>query len=107
MKMGIQIFGSPSPLDIYTATYTPAISNTRNVSSLGSPVIVDMTGDQSMRLVAGNLILFDKSQLPFDVAYATFYLTIILRHNSAVEGVTPILKEYLLLTSSVDTQKFA
>ena len=107
MKRGIKIPGSPSPLDIFTATYTPTISNTRSSSSLGSSVIVDMTGDNSMRLVTGNLIIFDKSQLPFDTAYAIFYLTTILRHNSSAEGVTPLLKEYLLLTSSVDTQKFA
>ena len=108
MKRGIKINGLASLSDIYTVSYTPTLSNTRNLpSTVTTQTIVDLSGNNGIRLVTGNIAVFDKDQLPFDVAYANFYLITLLRRNSSLEELSPSLDEYLLLTSSIDEQKFA
>lgn len=107
MCRGIQLLQGIQPLDIYTVSYTPATSNTRVI-----PVddtlfnIIDLIGDESMRMLSDNLVLVEPTKYSQDVANADIYLTIIMRRNSAIETISPFVDEYMLLTSSRDVSKF-
>lgn len=108
MKRGIRIWGTVNPLDIYTVSYTPKLSNTLFVPVEQAVLldIVDMVGDQSIRLTSGNIVVFDKIMKSQVVSYANFYLTIIMRRNSAVDAFSPALEEYMLVSGSRDDVRF-
>lgn len=111
MSRGIQILADRNPLDIFTVSYTPKVSNTR-VLPIEPDVdtelfeIVDLVGDQSMRLYENSLILVDRYRGGIEVVSADIYLTIIMRRNSAVESFTPFVEEFMLLTASRDSTRF-
>lgn len=108
----IKILSLQNPLDIYTASYTPILSNTSKIplpNGLGTtPIlsIVDLKGDQSVRLAPGNIVVFDKIRNAHTIDHSVVYLIIILRRNSAEQNYSPTVEEYMLVTGSTDTQKF-
>jgi hypothetical protein len=111
MSRGIQIDALVRPLDIYTVSYTPKVSNTR-VLPIEPDVdtelfnIVDLTGDQALRMFQDAVILVDRYKSGIEVVSADIYLTIIIRRNSAVESFTPFVEEFMLLTASRDSSRF-
>jgi hypothetical protein len=108
MSRGIEI-ALVRPLDIFTVSYTPSMSNTRVIPlNVNDELfeIVDLVGDQSLRLFEDFVILADQLKNGVEVAKADIYLTIIMRRNSAVESFTPFVEEFMLLTASRDESRF-
>ena len=108
MKRAVKVFARTSPLDIYTASYTPFISNTKQVQMLnpGLNLVVDLTTDQFARLTQGNIITFGTTHYSLPVASADCYLIILMRRNSAEVNFSPSVEEYLLATGTRDQNKF-
>ncbi len=108
MRMGIKITSRANPLDIYTISYTPRVSNT-NFSTSASALaeVNDLVGNNSAVLVDGNIVRFTEIIGSSKIAYADFYLMIVLRRNSAKVSRTPAVEDYMLLTGSRDLKKFS
>jgi len=108
MKRGIVISGGVDPVDIYTVSYTPKLSNTSVVPQAGDTLfqIIDMSGDQGVKLLSNNLVSFSPTRRGLAVAYTKLYLSVILRRTSAQEHLTPAVEEYMLLSSSKNTVKY-
>lgn len=107
MKRGIRIWRNVHPLDIYTVSYTPKISNTHVIPSDTTLLnIVDLIGDRSVRMGPENVILFNKTRNSQNIAKADIYLSIIMRRNSANLNFSPAVEEYILVTGSNDQTKF-
>jgi len=108
MKRGIKISGTVQPLDIYTVSYTPVVSNTHTLPSETTLLkTVDLIGDESARVVASNIVVFEEQRLSYTVAYAKMYLVVLMRRNSAKESFSPAVEEYMLVTGSKNTEKFS
>lgn len=109
MKRGIRLWNTAiNPLDIYTVSYTPKVSNTRSDPSDSSLfTVVDLIGDRSMRIVADNVITFDRQRGSHIIGSIEAYLIVIMRRNSANDNFSPILEEYTMSWSSRDDQRFA
>jgi hypothetical protein len=108
MSRGIKIHNVRT-LDIFTVSYTPTVSNTRVIPiDVDTELfeIVDLIGDQSMRLYSDFIVLMDPFKNGTEVAKADIYLTIIIRRNSAVESFTPFVEEFMVLTASRDESRF-
>jgi hypothetical protein len=107
MIRGIEIQSDVDPLNIYTVSYTPRLSNTyvepSNTSLLN---VVDLTGDQNIRMVTNNVLTFSETKRGFKVASADIYLMILMRRNSANLNVSPILQDYLLVFGSKNQNKY-
>jgi hypothetical protein len=109
MSCGIKIINQTvQPLDIYTISYTPTMSNTwvLPLSLDGNMKIVDLVGDNSIRSILDNVIVFESLRGSHPVARAEFYLIVIMRRNSAEQNFSPALEDYMLITGSRDTEKF-
>jgi len=107
MKRGIWIVGGVRPLDIYTVSYTPKTSNTRILPADSTLFdLVDLVGDQSIRMIRDNLITVDGVRKSQAVARADVYLSILMRLNSANDNFSTIIEEYMLLTGSRNLEKF-
>jgi hypothetical protein len=107
MKRGIQILDTVRPLDIYTVSYTPRVSNTQIVPADTSLLsIVDLVGDQSIRMIYDNVVIFDTIRLSYKIIRADVYLSIIMRRNSADLNFSPAVEEYMLVVGSRDLNKF-
>lgn len=109
MKRGIRIKGMVNPLDVYTVSYTPVVSNILTLvteSTLQS--IVDLTGDplSSTRLVRDNIIVFGENRESQPVDHCDVYLVILMRRNSAEQNFSPTVDEYMLVVGSRDQTKF-
>jgi len=63
-------------------------------------------GNNSAILTADNVIRFSETIGSSKIAYADFYLMIVLRRNSAKLSRTPAIEDYILLTGSRDLKKF-
>jgi len=109
MRRGIQINTARSPIDIYTVSYTPTVSDTINLPKIGDTLatVVDLTGDNGLRVVQDNVIIFNKLRNSQIVDRADIYLIVLLRRNSARDDLTPAVEEFLLATGSRDTAKFS
>jgi len=58
MKRGIRIISTVLPLNIYTVSYTPVVSNTHTLPSDTTLFdTVDLIGDESIRMVAQNAVV--------------------------------------------------
>lgn len=107
MRRGIRILGSINILDIYTISYTPKVSNTHLIpSSTALLDIVDLSGDQGLRVSPDNLINIEPLRLSYDVGKVDVYLVIIIRGNSANTYVSAAVEEYLLSVGSRDETRF-
>lgn len=107
MKRGIRLWIDPNPLDIYTVSYTPRVSNTDTVPNDTTLFdIIDLSGDYSVRSLLDNVVLFSSVKSAHVVERADIYLTIIFRRNSANLNVTPAVEEYMLITGSRNQDKF-
>ena len=108
MKRGIEILSPIYPLDVYTVSYTPSISNTTIIPSSGhtEAKVIDLVGDQSARLTFNNIIVFNETKGPYIIDHSKIYLLIIMRRNSADQHFSPAVEEYMLVTGSVDPSKF-
>lgn len=108
MIQGIKILNDINPLDIYTVSYTPKVSNTYVIPAISSTLtsIVDLVGDQSIRMVRENIIVFDKIRLSNTITNTEIYLSILLRRNSAEANWTPAIEEFMLLLGDTDINKF-
>lgn len=101
MRRGIQIQGTVSPLDIYTVSYTPRTSNSLALPSDTTLFnVVDLTGDQTIRMTKDNIIVMDKFRGSYEVDKADFYLIIIFRKTSAINNFSPAVEEFTLATGS-------
>lgn len=99
----------PSPLDIYTVSYTPDISTSNILPQdleTTSVDIIDLTGNLDSWLGKNNLVYFNPVKNGIKIAYSLVNLAIVLRRNSANATLTPVVEEYLLALSSNDTRKF-
>jgi hypothetical protein len=67
---------------------------------------VDMTGDNTVRIINDNVIVLDKVRKSYTIAYADIFLIVIMRRNSAAEDFSPALEEYMLITGSHNPDKF-
>jgi len=112
MAFRIQIV-NPLPGDIFTVTYTPLTSSTRVVpkeldifDSIGGLKIVDLVGDLSARLEAGQVVLLDPPAEFAEAAKTRIYLSIILRQNTAETSLTSAVEEYTLVAGYKDETKF-
>ncbi|RLC97648.1 MAG: hypothetical protein DRI46_12630 [Chloroflexi bacterium] len=108
MQRGIRIWGTVRPLDVYTISYTPKVSNTYVIPLSGSSLldIVDLTGDKVVRMVQDNAVIFESFKKAYKIAKANTYLTVLMRRNSANLNFSPILEEYMLVTGSKNLDKF-
>ena len=108
MSRGVQL-NDVRPLDIFTVSYTPTTSNTR-VTPIDVDTelfeIVDLVGDQSLRLIKDFIIVVDELKNGVEVAKADIYLTIIIRRNSAIESYSPFVEEFMVLAASRDSSRF-
>ena len=109
MKRGIKLVADVNPLDIYTVSYTPLVSNCVVLPKDGVTLasIVDLSGDKGIRIISDNVLVLEPTRYSLDVATADIYLIIIMRRNTAYEHLTPAVEEYLLATGSIDSEKFA
>lgn len=108
MKRGIEILYDTNPLDIYTVSYTPDLSNTFIQASTGQAQLstVSVMADNEARIAKDNVVVIDKTIGSYEVDYADFYLIIIIRRTSSNGNVTPAIEEYMLITGSRDQEKF-
>jgi hypothetical protein len=107
MSRGIKIISEPSSLDIFTVSYTPKTSSTRILPSNTEVLdVVDMTGDQSIRMLNENELAIDGVRKSFELSSAKVYLVTIMRRNSAHLYSTPALEEFMLMTGSRGAGKF-
>jgi hypothetical protein len=109
MSRGIKIKGGPNPLDIYTVSYTPAVSNSRMYAGDTSlQVVIDLVGDSqsSARMIQDNVIVIDELREGQEVDHADLFLVILLRRNSAEDSYSPSVDEYMLVTGSRDMTKY-
>lgn len=103
MKRGVQITGTVNPLDIYTATYSPVVSNSMVIPSDTTLFdIVDLAGDQSVRVARNNLLVFDETRYSYSIENTNIYLIVIFRRNSAIDTVSPAVEDYMLVTGTRD-----
>jgi hypothetical protein len=108
MKIAIQI-QQPNPIDIYTVSYTPTRSDTVVLpqSLATSPAIVtDLTGYLDAWLGPDNITYFASKKKSIPIEYSLLNLVIVLRRNTADATLSPIVEEYLLATSTIDSKKF-
>lgn len=114
--VGIKII-HPSNTDFFTVSYTPLRSNTRALPLSVSSVsleneesfikIVDELGDGSIRFGSDNILYISAIKNGGKItAKSLIYLAIILRRNSPNEHLSPTVEEYMLLTSSNNSEKF-
>lgn len=107
MKRAIRIINTVRPLDIYTVSYNPTVSNTQTLpNNQNLFTLVDLVGDNSMRMVSDNLITIEPIRNSYLVEYAEVYLVIIMRRNSANQNFSPAVEEFMLVTGSRNQQKF-
>lgn len=99
--------------DIFTISYDPATSSIRSVPSEVSAYdpsvgtnIVDLKGDTTIRLFRDNSVILDKGLTESKIAYTYTYLAIVLRNNSAREGLTALVEDYNLLIGTRDAGRF-
>jgi hypothetical protein len=108
MRRGIKVLGSVNPLDIYTVSYTPTLSNTSIIPTSAATLakVVDLTGDQTARLISNNIIVFSETKGPYTIHHSKLYLIIIMRRNSANEHFSPAVEEYMLVTGAINSNRF-
>jgi hypothetical protein len=108
MKRAIRVLSAPQTLDIYTVSYTPVVSNTKVLPNETTLLqVVDMTGDQTIRITNENILVFEPIRNSHSIAKADVYLMALLRRNSADQNFSPALEEYMLVVGSKDASKFA
>jgi hypothetical protein len=106
MKRAIRIKSTVQPLDIYTVSYTPLLSNTYTIpSDTTNLYTVDLVGDHSARLTQDNSIIFESIRKGNTISYTELYLTIIMRRNSSIDHLSPVVEEYMLVTGSRSLSK--
>lgn len=106
---------NPNDSNIYTVSYTPAISTINtvpNAINLGAYSIeegiqlVDLSGDLGAWLGTDNIVYFKKTAEEIPIDYSTISLAVVLRRNSANVNLTPVLFDYLIATGNIDKNKF-
>lgn len=114
MRYAIKI-QNPNPNNIYTVSYSPAISTTNTIPTEGSPAaflapeglrLVDLTGGLKVWLGKDNIVYFKENKSGIPVNYSTVNLVVVLRRNSANLNLTPVLEDYLIATGTRDVNKF-
>lgn len=112
MKYAIQI-SNPKASDIYTVTYTPALSTSDSV--LNDNLVeytnegikyVDLLGDMGAWLGKDNTVFFKKTRKGQVVDRSDIWLIAVLRRNSANVNLSPVVEEYLIATSKFDASRF-
>lgn len=107
MSRGIRIFDAVNPLDFFTVSYTPTITNTNNKDYNANLLkIVDLNGDNTCRVINNNLIVFDSLRKSYKIKKADFYLMIIIRRNSNNPNISSKLEDYLELFGTKNLNKF-
>lgn len=107
MRRGIQILAAPMISDIFTVSYTPLISASFSLPySQAILNVVDLRGDEKVRVVPNNFILFEEEFGQEDLGSADLYLMVIIRRNSANIYVSPLLDEFKLAIASRQDDKF-
>lgn len=107
MSRGIRIFDAVNPLDFFTVSYTPTITNTNNKDYNANLLkIVDLNGDNTCRVINNNLIVFDSLRKSYKIKKADFYLMIIIRRNSNNPNISSRLEDYLELFGTRNLNKF-
>lgn len=107
MKVAIQI-QKPNPADIYTVSYTPKISSTRNLpadianTNIG---IIDTNGFLDSWIGPDNITYFGLSKKGIPIEYSLVNVVIVLRRNSSDVKLSPVVEEYLLVSSTIDEAK--
>lgn len=113
MSYRIKILGI-LPGDIITVSYNPMVSSTQSIPSgtalqygaIGGLQVVDMSGDLSVRLTPGQIVVLDPAGENSSKQNSNVYLIIILRQNTAEPSVTPAVEEYTLLAGARSDDKF-
>lgn len=114
MRYAVRI-QNPNPNNIYTVSYSPALSTTNIVPTepnlapyLASTGLrlVDLVGNMGAWLGKDNIVYFKDIQSGLSVAYSTVNLVVVLRRNSANVNLSPVLEDYLLTTGSKNPSKF-
>jgi hypothetical protein len=108
MKLAIQI-QKPNVNDIYTVSYVPKLSTSNIVPQnllTSSAEIVDYSGFVDAWIGNNNIMYFKDKKKSIPISYSLLNLAIVLRRNSANVSLTPVVEEYLLATSRIDTSKF-
>lgn len=101
MRRAVQITATVNPMDIYTVSYTPTVSNSLVIPSDDTLfTTVDLTGDHTVRMCKDNIVVLDKFRDSYEVAKAHFYLIIIFRRTSSVNNFSPAVEEFTLATGS-------
>jgi len=107
MSLGISLLDEPSPMDIYTVSYSPMVSNTPIVPNDTTILYnIDLTGDLGLRTITDNVIAVEPKRRGFDIDRADCYLVVIMRRNAADPNASPSLEEFMLTTGSRNTGKF-
>lgn len=108
----------PTSTDFFTVSYTPLISNSRahpvevnNISLIDDSSlikIIDLVGDGSIRTGLNNILyISNKKNAGKTTAYSKIYLVIVIRRGSSDENLTASVDEYLLISSSNNSEKFS
>jgi hypothetical protein len=111
MRVEIKI-NSPQYGVVYTASYTPKISdgaakyNAAYAVSDDPYMVVDMVGDQSVRMITDHLIC-DDSTLGIDIDHSDIFLQVIIRKISPDKYISPSVYDYYLLVSEYNEDKFS
>jgi len=109
-KVAIRI-SNPVSSAFYTVSYTPDCSNTRanpsDIQDFSLLKVIDLEGDASIKMGCDNIIYVDaEKREKKNIDITKLYLVAILRRNTSDVSITPIVDEYLLLSSSVVKDKF-
>lgn len=107
MRRGIQLTVDPDPLDIYTVSYTPTVSNTYiRPSNTDLLTLVSSVPGGDIRVVTDNIHVVDVVRDSSNVASLDCCLVVIFRRNSSKENLCPAVEEFMLLFGSNNTEKF-
>jgi len=112
MRYAIRIT-QPRSGDIFTATYTPVVSNVKLIdldgtedSSSKHQRVIDLTGDLTVRSYTDQLIELLSIKRATNIVSADVYLMIVMRQDTGNKNLTPIVSEYMLGVGIEDKTKF-
>lgn len=106
MKYCIQI-QRPSPVDIYTVSYTPDLSTSNTIPqdlNTSPAFIVDLAGNLDSWLGKQNTIYFQATKKGEEISYSLINLVVIMHRTSSNATLSPVLEEYLLSWGSRDNR---
>ncbi len=101
MRYCIQV-DSPNPSDIYTASYTPTLSDSNLLAEdTLHQTIIDLDGGLNSWVAPNNLIYFKQDYRGKSIAYSLLNIGIVLHRNTPNATLSPVVNEYLLATGAV------